>query len=103
MSIEQKCYYMRVNGEKIFIPGCIGGAVYGPEGCTCYPHGEDEIKMVCSSLTDDIDYCYERVKRFENAIIKLQTELQDLVKEKDELIKLTSKLRKKRINEQEKK
>lgn len=98
-----RCHYIRVEREKIFIPGCMGGAVYGPKGCTCYPDGEDEFKVTCSSLADDVTYCSERVVEYEDAIIKLKKQLQDLIKEKEELIELVSELEKKLINGQEKK
>lgn len=30
-----KCRTITYEGERIFIPGCMGAAVYGKERCTC--------------------------------------------------------------------
>lgn len=35
MPAFEYCYYVKVKNEYIFIPGCIGGGVKGPDGCTC--------------------------------------------------------------------
>lgn len=43
--MKDKCHYIQVKGVgKVFIPGCMGGAVYGIEGCTC---GDDPIRCSC--------------------------------------------------------
>lgn len=30
-----RCHWHVAEGERFFLPGCIGGAVYGSNGCTC--------------------------------------------------------------------
>lgn len=30
-----RCHMHTTQGERFFLPGCIGGAVYGKNGCTC--------------------------------------------------------------------
>lgn len=38
-----KCHYSHDDeGNKFWFPGCMGGAVYGPRGCTCRPWNKKE-------------------------------------------------------------
>lgn len=30
-----RCHMHTAEGERFFLPGCMGGAVYGRDGCTC--------------------------------------------------------------------
>lgn len=41
--MRERCHWIYESELANFIPGCIGGAVGGPEGCTCdYPLSEIE-------------------------------------------------------------
>jgi len=41
--VSDRCHWTFEGELKHFIPGCMGGAVGGPEGCTCgYPLSEIE-------------------------------------------------------------
>jgi hypothetical protein len=33
-----RCHWHTAGGERFFLPRCFGGAVYGPDGCTCRCH-----------------------------------------------------------------
>ena len=58
------CYWE--NDEKIgkvFIPGCMGGAVYGPDGCTC---------IQTKDKPNDISIAWDRIDRLEKSIRKLE-------------------------------
>lgn len=36
MTHESACRWVKgFDGEAVLVPGCMGGAVYGPEGCNC--------------------------------------------------------------------
>lgn len=33
-----RCHWHVAEGERFWLPGCMGSAVYGPDGCTCPRH-----------------------------------------------------------------
>jgi hypothetical protein len=33
--MHKLCVNLKFDGEMVFIPECVGGAVYGTKGCTC--------------------------------------------------------------------
>lgn len=33
------CHWVAHRRRRVFIPGCYGGMLHGPEGCTCREHG----------------------------------------------------------------
>lgn len=51
---------------RCWLPECMGGAVYGPHGCTC-PTG----KNVSEELEDRVDQLEEQVKQL---VAKTETE-----------------------------
>lgn len=56
------CHYIRdKEAGRVFLPGCMGGAVYGPYGCTCE-------KPSRSSLERRIEKLEKRVKQLESMI-----------------------------------
>lgn len=40
-----RCHMHNAGGERFFLPGCMGGAVYGRDGCTC-PTGKGEEQRI---------------------------------------------------------
>lgn len=54
------------SGFRFFLPNCMGGAVYGPNGCTCDRGGID------------IDEALENAKHFEEQNRKLRSKIADL-------------------------
>jgi hypothetical protein len=56
------CGYRTHEGERFWMPECIGGAVYGKHGCTC------DVKR---AKADQL----ERIERLEKAVKELQRRL----------------------------
>jgi hypothetical protein len=52
----KSCHWITQKNERIFIPGCMGGAAYGPDKCTC-----DRRKI----KNDRMDELERRVKKLE--------------------------------------
>ncbi len=61
-----KCRTIKHDGEKIFIPGCMGGAHDGQHGCTCYPYSHQ--KETVSSLQ-------QRLAHHENEVVHLKRQI----------------------------
>lgn len=55
-----KCRYITYKGDYFFYPECMGGAVYGLEGCTCSSN-ENEIEV----LKKKIESLSKRIKVLE--------------------------------------
>lgn len=53
------CHYIKHKGERILIPGCMGGAEYGMSHCHC-----DREKYKKDKLTE----LEERIKKLENKL-----------------------------------
>ncbi len=70
---------MRCHAEKgAFIPGCMGGAVYGKEGCTCPSRAEmekdsqDKIRALETRLLLLESFVYKNVRRLpENEAVSI--------------------------------
>jgi hypothetical protein len=46
-----RCRYVKHDGERVFIPGCMGGAHSGQAGCTCPTRGScDEVKQYVNEI-----------------------------------------------------
>lgn len=63
----RKCHHIKdPEVGRVLIPGCIGTAVYGLSGCTCYPdkirHLEDEDEL---TLEDRLAAIEERLAKLE--------------------------------------
>ena len=54
MSTERCHYIFDKEVGRILIPGCMGAAVYGKEGCTCPtpPLREKQVRTIEERLTD---------------------------------------------------
>lgn len=52
-----KCHYEYIKGLRVFIPGCMGGAVYGLYGCCCPSNTENkqELYEMIQDLTERVD------------------------------------------------
>lgn len=64
--MTDRCMWKR--DKKIgrwFLPGCMGGAVHGPDGCTCKkPSTESRIEKLERELADVKNEMRELEKRF---------------------------------------
>lgn len=48
------CGYQNIDGERVWIPGCMSGAMSGGDYCTCYkPIFKNKIKDKISVLEDE--------------------------------------------------
>jgi hypothetical protein len=52
-----KCHYEYIKGLRVFIPGCMGGAVYGLDGCFCSNNhqSKNDLYEMIQDLTERID------------------------------------------------
>ncbi len=64
--------------EPIFIPGCIGGAVYGKHACTCYTYKNPQKK---ESLEYECNFLKQRVAELESKLHKLTSENNELLRQ----------------------
>ncbi len=66
-----KCHTTTYNKQKIFIPGCMGAAVHGKSGCTCYPYVRqgDTLK----SLKERLSHHKSEVEFLEKEILKRES------------------------------
>lgn len=48
----RRCRYETVKGERVWIPECTGGAVYGKFGCTCKPPSDRMIANLIGSCRE---------------------------------------------------
>ena len=69
------CHWVKdIDGLMHYMPECIGGAVYGPDGCTCVvPESKIESKeMIIEKLLLRIDKYIVRINEIEHEILELR-------------------------------
>lgn len=49
-----RCGYVRDKGVRFFLPECMGGAVYGMNGCTCSSREPKSLDARISKLERDV-------------------------------------------------
>lgn len=60
----KRCKYERdEQGNSYWLPQCMGGAVYGPDGCTC-----DETRMVIEDALELLPRIVERLQDIEERL-----------------------------------
>lgn len=66
-----RCRHIYASGTRVYVPGCMGGAVYGISGCTCQPapvrHNAkqlEELSNTCDRLADAVKELAKEVKLF---------------------------------------
>ena len=69
-------------GIRHYIPGCMGGAVYGPEGCTC----EDSKWFQIDSLLEEMKELRIKVGKLGSRVTALEKEnkrLRNIIKPRE--------------------
>lgn len=59
-----RCHWVRANdvpGGKFHLPGCMGGAVYGPRGCTCPPKSAAKDRKDLERRVTELEQKLERI------------------------------------------
>lgn len=49
-----RCHMHTAEGERFFLPGCMGGAVYGKDGCTCPKRSAKSTEQIVFELEERI-------------------------------------------------
>ena len=57
---DHPCGWLKHGGDLLFLPGCMGGAVRGPEGCTCNL-SDPPIPRTAQTLLDELARAIERL------------------------------------------
>ena len=75
-----RCGFHTIEGDKIWIPGCIGGAVNGKNGCTCYSYKMkhdaklshvDKLEAECRSLKSMLDASQKENRKLKDQNMQL--------------------------------
>jgi hypothetical protein len=79
---RDRCHYIVHEGERMLMPGCMGAAVYGPDGCTCGdpPGGIAELRALVERLSDQVGALQRGAVERQKEVWKLRDRLARLEK-----------------------